>query len=692
MGTEAVANCYFCPKPGTPVVSQAPTESETDSKRAELWETLDYLFYAPEMTSERFLQWEKVFEGIQTPYETEAAKAALEFDLVEHPEEMANFLEGLSSFSSVDRNEVDLLALPLNDNEAYVLGELGKAYAEKGVEGISDLAYELNVQAQLGPHPYGLAPGELETEVCREKVLAHFFEANPQAKAELENWSPDEEKLGRDVFRFFSFSQLTEAAARHPYLRDFIQENWQDLRSFFGPLFYQDAKYLYYYELQQELGGQEVRREFTAPIKVIDLKEMTSRDYSARFSCLDPDRVMVSVESGEELKVGFYNIYDTSSIKYCWRTLFAGKSNEAYMLVYYPHVEQGADGALRVTMDYTVREGLAENLIGRNDFQGNLGPALRRFEGAFAEEDRHLEEAKAELPELLTPELTEKIKQEPLLDYEEVYRLMLVMQNTSCEDEAQEIFSVSEEQYHDYEAKIEEMLEAARGLTPAGFLVKAAEICDGRITLAAVISYNLLFRKGQTAYNSLFVRYPSAFQLEENLQDQAGAIYHFMGCFFSAYALQRSLIHRYYTEPAFRAEVDGKISSLREKVEIDYSGGRIGSGNEYGLLLLMQLRVLKEDGPGQRELMTMAGIFYEEVVEDREITREVEYDFQGMAAGHALYEIVSGETLTRSGEWFSYNDNRRASFANLLKYYAAPETLTFSEQISLAPWLPYLLF
>lgn len=699
MGTDSVAGCYFCQKAGVLPVPAAPVVSSAEPAPAELWETLADLPYAPEMTSDSFLEWAIVFESIQTPFQAEAAQSALEFDLVESPDEMADFLAEAPPFYSAGLNEIDLLNLPLNDNEAYVLGQLSRAYSEKGIEGILDLAYELNVRAQLGPYPQGFFPGEMETEICREKILAQFLAANPQAKAELENWAPDEEKLGRDIFRFFSLAQLTSAVAEHPYLQAFIQENWRDLRPFFGPLFYQDAKYLYHYALGQELQEQGIAFNetfsgggFSAPVRIIDLNNLTDETYPAHFSYLAPHRVMVSVRSGEEEKVGFYNIYDTSSVKYCWRKLFAERPGKAYLLAYYPHIEEAADGGLRVNMNYTVNEGLAENLIGRNDFEGNLGKALWRFETAFAGEDQYLEGEKAELEELLTPELTEKIRQEPPLDYNDIYRLMLVMQNTSCEDEVREIFSISDQDYSGYETRIEEILETGQGMSPAAFLIRAAEACDGRITLAALISYNLLFRKGQTVYNSLFVRYPSAFQLEENLQDQAGAVYHFMGCFFSAYALQNSLVHKYYAEPEFRAEIDREIESLQEKVEIDYSSGEIDGISEYGLLLLLQLRALKEDRPGQRELMTMAGIFYEEVIEDREITREVEFDFRGMAAGHAMYEIISGETLTRQGEWLSYNDNRRESFTNLLRYYAAPETLAFPQQVSLIPWVAYLQF
>lgn len=72
----------------------------------------------------------------------------------------------------------------------------------------------------------------------------------------------------------------------------------------------------------------------------------------------------------------------------------------------------------------------------------------------------------------------------------------------------------------------------------------------------------------------------------------------------------------------------------------------------------------------QIEVMALAGIFKETILEDQDANGVMRNEFEGIIAGHALFELVSGQKLTGRKELCSRNDERRDTFVALLTLMA----------------------
>jgi len=436
-----------------------------------------------------------------------------------------------------------------------------------------------------------------------------------------------------------------------------LRENWETLGSDLGHIIYGEDKADY-----DNLLGSNLTREgmdsFSAPFMVVDLNNMERRTYAAAVRVIDENRVLYTVNVGGVLKAGVVNPKDTSTSKFFLRQAFP--QDDQYLLCYFPKVSLTDEG-WQVQAKYEKRDRYYENLLGKDDFENNLTPAVDNFMRAFAKEDQFKQESYAAFQKLVTPDLLQKLRSEPALDVQGILDLMLVMADSRCREEAPAIFGISSAEYASYEEKILQFLEEAKNLSREEFLVEAIKICDGRAALAAVIAYNTLLPLGEIGNNALFTRYPRAFRMLEDMQDQAGSIYHYYGTFFAAYSLQRWLVDRYHQ--------DGKFAST-----IDKWGTRLQKGNGtanldtatlseyYDLLLIAQFQYLSVGGSDAKEIMSLAGIFFEEVYEDRELSKETHEDIRGMSAGHAFYELVSGNKLVEEASW-------RKVFVNMAKNF-----------------------
>jgi hypothetical protein len=156
----------------------------------------------------------------------------------------------------------------------------------------------------------------------------------------------------------------------------------------------------------------------------------------------------------------------------------------------------------------------------------------------------------------------------------------------------------------------------------------------------------MLLKMGEIGTNSLFTGYPETFKMLDDLQDQAGSIYHYFGCFFAAYALQRSLVERYFNDSSFAKEIDNLLKNLKPKIIENFKKASLQLQAQFELLLTLQLYLLKYGSASDKEIISLAGVFFEEVIEDHEISRETQEDIYGIASGHAFYQLVSGVELT----------------------------------------------
>lgn len=432
-------------------------------------------------------------------------------------------------------------------------------------------------------------------------------------------------------------------------LKKMISENWQVLGVSLAQIIYGEDRKLYQNLLDRSLEREELTNSssasFYAPIMSIDLNDLERKVYPAAVRIIDEDRVLYVVNIDGASYAGAVNPKDTSTIKFFFRRLFP--QEEQYFLYYFPKITFAQDG-WKASASYEKRDRFMENVIGKDDYQNNLPQAVDNFLRAFAREDQFRAESFSAFKRLISPELLAKIQAEPALELEGIFKLMVIMADSTCRDEAPAIFNITPEKYRYYESRIFELLEKGAGFSQEEFLVEAIKICNGRAALAAVIAFNALLPLGEIGYNSLFVRYPKTFKMLDDIQDQAGSIYHYFGCFFAAYALQRWLVDRYHRNEAFSGEVKEWKSRIEKELKA-FDLQKATLDDFFNFLLLVQFQYLGWGDDGTKEIMSLAGIFFEEVIEDRELSRETHQDLRGMSAGHALYELISGRKLD-SGE------------------------------------------
>ena len=265
---------------------------------------------------------------------------------------------------------------------------------------------------------------------------------------------------------------------------------------------------------------------------------------------------------------------------------------------------------------------------------------------------------------------------------------MLRMSNGSAVNLVANAFHISGQEYQEGEDKVYRILEENQDMTRLEFIAKLIEAFDGQVMLALATAYNTLLPMGQFYDNSLMVLYPQAFQIEEDAQDIAGTIYHYIGCTFGAYAVQKCLVERYHVDQNFRIKIDAEYDTLRSKFNLQTSPPQISGLNELEMLKLNQYAFLHHGNETFREVTTLAGIFWEEVMEDHDITDEVYSDMKGISAGHALIELAYDKQLSRNQGWSPFNndDNRRRLFVRMLTGYVDPSQLSSVEKAAIAAY------
>ncbi|MDI6731229.1 MAG: hypothetical protein QME05_01435 [Candidatus Margulisbacteria bacterium] len=507
-------------------------------------------------------------------------------------------------------------------------------------------------------------------------TLTGHFPPIMRAIEDLENWLPYLLAIENDFQGIIFCEMVNRGVIKKPQDVDRYAAFWQN-----GPILHgaqlehqsssSEDRQSYSELLSLNLNAQDLQPQdllpgtaFYAPLMVTDLNSGEKAVIPAEFRLIDNHRILVLVENLQgELKAGVYNPQDISSIKYFFRAAFP--QEEQYLLYYFPKLTFSS-GGWDISLDYAQIDTFHENVLGKITWEENFTRANERFLTAYSEEDTMLQKAKENFATMLDAKTLDKMRQEPPLSPVNIFQLMFAMRLSSCDKLAPPAFGLTEIEYKGYEDKVYALLERETPVTREAFLVEAIEACDERAALAAVISYNILFKMGEICYNSLFTSYPDTFIPIEEVQDQAGSIYHFYGCFFSAYALQRWLVEPYNTDTAFKESIDKAAGQIDFHSTSFYDPEEMIAEKLFDNLQYIQYRLLKLGSKKAKEVMTLTGVFYEEVLLDRDITWEVREDFAGSSTGYAVYELVSGNTLSSNGGHSSFDALLRNSYVSAL--------------------------
>ena len=497
-----------------------------------------------------------------------------------------------------------------------------------------------------------------------------------------------------------------------------LGEYWAQVRPFAGHIFYGEDKVDYSSHLSQDLqaAGRPWSQEidftttdangipidsFDCSIMYVDLNTMERHEIPLTVDVFGGDRQLVRLTATQEfyktqsIETDIINPNEPNLMKSYLESLI--RRDSRYHVFYYPKVSISQDGtSYQVNMDYDSVEGSPENLLRKTFPKGEAcasSPdtqiAMDNFSEAFEMEDQYYEEALEVFSDM--PETVRLgAESEPYMEVEELFDIMHTMHSQSCETDAfLSAFEISRDEYQAYKDGIYHILETETNMTPAEFLMKAIEVCDGRPMLASATCFNILREEGETSSNNLKILYPNAFADLPGVIDEAGSIYHFMGCFFGSYSVQRCLVDRYYTDSSFQASIDQQLEDYKSRFSIDLSTGETSGLNEVEMSLMIQYDFLRGGNIHMKEVLALGGVFDEEVREDQDTSQEVFYDFRGMAAGHAFYEATSGTSLSRNDNWnpLDNNDNRRRMFVELLRGYVDRDSVGYVQQLALGYYL-----
>ncbi|MDI6731230.1 MAG: hypothetical protein QME05_01440 [Candidatus Margulisbacteria bacterium] len=485
----------------------------------------------------------------------------------------------------------------------------------------------------------------------------------------------------------YILSQLLAGEKTKEKLLHWADLYWKEIRPMLGHVFLQTDKLEYGSRLRGQLSrqGMEFGRavstadkpSFIAAIDVVDFNTLEARSIPAHFAVLGSNRILVTLCDRAYYQSFIMNPDNPRSFREFIRTNLgeADDPSQAYFVCYFPKIQLSRAGqSYTVSTNYQTTEGNPEILFGKTSSStASGGPnaedqktALSLFMQALEEEDFYLDESGAFFQDHLSDSLLGRIAQEEYLEFEEIFELMQIMDTGRAKVILCNVFGISDEDYACYTEELEMVLRDASAaqeqMSREEFLLRALEICDGRAMLASILAYNVLYETREV----LLERYPAAFYIEPGQQDPVGAIYHYYGTFFGAYAVQKCLVERYYSDPNYAEQIDQQVEEIKAKIQINPQSQTIEGVTDLELLLYIQYRLLQEQDAEMREILTLAGIFKEEVFEDADTTQEVFSDVMGMSAGHALHEAVYGVELTRRGATFSLSDNYRDAFVAML--------------------------
>ncbi len=589
---------------------------------------------------------------------------------------------------------------PARERAAYVqvtiILQNGKDVANKVIDFIATTNQD-DVGRQEG---YAADPGTIQQTLNWERVF-HFV-TNSKIGLKLETQIAEQlEQEAMALPKNASAEQLRTFFKKVPtqYVADYLSHSeqcgekfrhwlkihWKKVRPFLGHIFLRDAKSTHYLRLRDTLARQGLqmerktsRQSFQGPIHIVNLHSMEEDTFATSYVILGKNQVLVTIDSGYTKHAAIINPAVPSTFKNFIRAidddLFPeDNSDYQYRVFYFPKIEFVSDNEYTVSMNYEAKEGIPEQLIGHSSQKASKeapkeaqSKAYETFATTFQSEDDFRNESMAFWHGRFSTQLRANMISEPQLEIDDLFRLIRVMDSSGAKKTTCQVFNISENEYELYKSGIMDLLGSARNLTQQEFLAEAIKLCDGRVMLASCLSYNTLW----DLRVSFVTKFPRAFDLPTEVKDPVGAIYHFFGTFFAAYAVQRCLVQRYHHDPSFRKKIDTTVDNLKAKMEIDFDKADITGLSREELLLFIQYRYVQLGGESCPEIITLTGIFKEEVVEDGDASAEVVFDMQGMSSGHALFEEVYDADLTEAGAWFSNNDNRRELLVKLLGKFA----------------------
>lgn len=606
----------------------------------------------------------------------------------------------------------------LSPEEKNILGELENALRTSGLEGVLSLVRQHREETLAREIAYSGSDDVLADQLNWNEVFGVLFTKHPMLKEQIveelteqlkgTDFENDREAY-RQILKSIPCRQVLDELrmAEDLGLDEKLPELWRDARELFGEISQGGDKIDYAQQLRAALAAQNISwdqtfaaRPFYVPITFVDLNTMeTQTDLGMVIPLPEEGKYILAIRNhstglweGRVLSAEG----STNTLKNFWRKNVFNGDIDSYFLAYFPKIQLD-NGSMAVNIEYEAPEGTYEHFCGKlaglKD-EENYQKALGKYQQAFASEEQYFAEQMEEFGEHMPEGLAAKARNEELPAFDDLMGLITKMDSSGAEEQIKQIFNLSDEEFAHYQKEIEDILleiegKANRGesytpLSPAAFLLKAIEKCEGNALKAAALTYSLLFkRSGQCSTGNLTAVYPNAFDWESiDAADKSGAVYHFMGTFFAAYGVQACLVRRYYTETPFRQEVDSRREQL---LKVLTTGGELDFNDEEQqtrLLTLTQYLLLSKGDAHQKEVFTLAGIFKEEVAEDQDTSNEVFHDFRGMAAGHAFYQLVWGENFTENGAWFSLNDDRRDAFVGLLANSSNPSEMPLGTMLS----------
>jgi hypothetical protein len=643
--------------------------------------------------------------------------------LVEYIEPLISYLEEKVAAAKTNINQETMNGIAatelvykeadLNPAESKLLAEL-EAARHNGVDAVLGVVYEHKKETLPREIAYPGDDQTLASQVNWNEIAGVLFTNHPElrekiierleeklAAADPEN-KPDEFKKillsipCREVLDLVLYDKA-----------DNIEPLWREARPLFGHITQGGDKLDYATHLQAALDAQGVAwneavpsQAVYVPMTFVDLNDTSTKTSTGLIIPLPEEGKHVLLIENPDEGIWEGRILSSQSsatmLKAFWRRrINTSISDASYFLAYYPKVHVSGDN-MTINLEYDSHEKIYEHFCGKitgaQDTE-KYQKALAKFEEAYANEDVYFAEQMGELQSHLSGDLVDKVKQEELPTIDDLIALIYKMDDIGGEEHIKESLGVTNEEFQKYEnevagilAEIEAKANAGQSyepLSPAAFLAKAIEKCDGRALVAAAISYSFLYKQsGNSSGGNLTTVYPHAFDWEGiDASDKSGAVYHFMGTFFSSYGVQTCLVHRYYTDKDFQVSADKRRDELLDFFAKTDSLDFNDQDQQVKLLSLTQYMLLGKGNIHQKEIFTLSGIFKEEVQEDQDTSNEVFYDTRGMAAGHAFYQMVWGETLTTKGEWTTLNDNRRNAVVDLLANSANPKEMSFGTMV-----------
>ncbi|MFH1618033.1 MAG: hypothetical protein ABIB65_05635, partial [Candidatus Margulisiibacteriota bacterium] len=300
----------------------------------------------------------------------------------------------------------------------------------------------------------------------------------------------------RQMFREI-YEDNPELAKKFDYWQ---KKHWQKIRMMTGHIFLGDDKTQYHYSLKNSLARQNILLEtpinndgFYASLEVVNLNTMQKEVMPAYYRVLSPSKVMVAFKRNEVVDAFVYNPSNPRSLRETMRIKF-GEADDAdtYLIYYMPKIEADSNSTFSVSTNYENIEDTPEIFIGKavksksSSLETNKAVAL--FVNAFLKEDELVAASRAFYKNALTPALKEGIKKEENINIEDIISLMKVMDSGTCESKACQILGISTKEYKQLEAQIQAILKNYKDLSQEEFLLKAIEICKGRVMLASIIS------------------------------------------------------------------------------------------------------------------------------------------------------------------------------------------------------------